>query len=165
MNKIVFFGLWFTVLLFSDSNHRVDFNIANMDCVNCLNRVQTDLLNQPQITSVNIVLSSKNVTVYSREKLSFKSFTQPLMDLGYKVRLIQKKDTIVITANGIVCSFCIIGIQKQFQELSSVQSAKFLMETGELLITLKDNDISNKKIRTIYEDAGYEVKSIVRKKI
>ncbi|MEK9728293.1 MAG: heavy metal-associated domain-containing protein, partial [Candidatus Margulisiibacteriota bacterium] len=75
----------------------------------------------------------------------------------------QKSDAIVwVKVDGIVCSFCVIGIQKKLSALDSVLTADFNLETGLITIGLKPNQtIDFDLVRSIIYDSGYQVKAIL----
>lgn len=67
--------------------------------------------------------------------------------------------TKTISVNGMVCSFCAHGIEKKFKDLKEVESVDVNLEKGKVKLKLKE-DISNKKIKKIIIDSGYNVENI-----
>lgn len=74
-------------------------------------------------------------------------------------------EKLTVNVNGMVCSFCAQGIKRSFESLSSVQEVVPNLENKLVVITTKENsDLSDEKIKTIIQDAGYDVVSIKREK-
>ena len=75
----------------------------------------------------------------------------------------QKSESFIwVKVDGIVCSFCVIGIQKKLSALDSVLTADFNLETGLITIVLKPNQtIDFDSIKSIIYDSGYNVKAIL----
>ena len=69
----------------------------------------------------------------------------------------------MINVKGMVCSFCAHGIQKSFEKHSSVKSVFFNLSDATVSIKLKRfRKISDRKIKSIIIDAGYDVGEITR---
>jgi mercuric ion binding protein len=67
----------------------------------------------------------------------------------------------VLTVNGLVCSFCAQGIEKNFKKDSRVESVKVDLKNKKIFITLKPNQtISEQEYRTILSDAGYSLVTV-----
>jgi hypothetical protein len=81
------------------------------------------------------------------------------------IKQTQQKSDIRIVAKGIVCSFCAQGVKKSFKQHKSVKKIEFNDTFGSMEVYLKKNKtISDKKIKKMIKDAGFEVTKIVRKK-
>ena len=166
MIRICFFIVTFMIYIVADTSHDIRFKVTNLDCLNCAKLIKRHILSRSEVSSINIDLNSKTVVVYGKQPFLFDNITTPILDLGYFVQPIREElSTIIVKAHGIVCSFCVIGIRQQFNSLLAVQSADFSMETGELLVILNsDQTLPDDTIHLIYNDAGYDVRSISRHK-
>ena len=64
----------------------------------------------------------------------------------------------------MVCSFCAQGIKKTFGKIDPVEEVK--VDLGEKLVTLKLKEgqtLSDEQIKTLINDAGYDVAEVNRK--
>lgn len=70
---------------------------------------------------------------------------------------------ISLVVKGMVCSFCVQGIEKKLSAEPSVESVKVSLKDKKVTLILKDGtDLSNDKIKNILIDAGYIVEKIER---
>ena len=71
--------------------------------------------------------------------VSSKQVMDSLSDSRYFVS--QKTDALIwVKVDGIVCSFCVIGIQKKLNALAPVLTADFNLETGIITIALNQSN-------------------------
>lgn len=71
---------------------------------------------------------------------------------------------IEVGVNGMVCSFCAQGITKKFSQEPAIDHVKVSLENKQVELELKDGkDISNEKITSLLQNAGYSVSKIERK--
>lgn len=69
-----------------------------------------------------------------------------------------------VKVNGMVCSMCAQGIQKKFSAISSVESLDVNLDNKLVKIHTKDGqNLSDKKIKEVITEAGYNVAGIERK--
>lgn len=69
-----------------------------------------------------------------------------------------------VKVSGMVCSMCAQGIQKKFGNVKSIENLKVDLDNKFVQIQTKEGqDISDKKIKEIITEAGYNVASIERK--
>lgn len=74
-------------------------------------------------------------------------------------------ETIKVTVNGLVCSFCATGIEKTFKKEAPVDTIKVDLDNKLVTITTKQNQtLDDKKVTTLITDAGYSVTNITREK-
>lgn len=65
--------------------------------------------------------------------------------------------------NGIICAYCVQGIEKAFKKLEEVEQVKVDLDNGLVTIHTKDaNDLDDAKVKSIITDAGYTVTGIER---
>jgi len=68
-----------------------------------------------------------------------------------------------VTVKGMVCSFCVQGIEKKFKGESSVNNVKVNLDESLLSIWLKEEQsLSNERIESLVKDSGYNVAEIKR---
>ena len=70
--------------------------------------------------------------------------------------------TIKIEVSGLVCDFCSQSIWKTFMLQRETEHVYVDLDSGIVEITV-DQDISDKKINQLLQDAGYSVSKITRK--
>lgn len=69
-----------------------------------------------------------------------------------------------VKVSGMVCSMCAQGIQKKFSNIKSINNLNVDLDNKIVKIQTKDGqDISDKKIKEVITEAGYNVASIERK--
>ena len=74
-------------------------------------------------------------------------------------------ETIKVSVNGLVCSFCATGIEKTFKKEAPVDTVKVDLDNKLVTITTKpDQTLDDKKVTTLITDAGYSVTKITRGK-
>lgn len=74
-------------------------------------------------------------------------------------------ESILIHVNGMVCGFCAQGIDKKLRQESSVQDVK--VDLGQKIVSVQTKSgqtLSDEKVTDIIKNAGFEVRSIERKK-
>ncbi len=74
-------------------------------------------------------------------------------------------ETIHVGVNGLVCAFCVKGIEKSFGKAEAVETVHVdLDEKLVTLVTKPDHNIDDATITTTIVDAGYNVTTIHRMK-
>lgn len=77
--------------------------------------------------------------------------------------VISQAKTIKVEVNGMVCSFCVQGIEKKFKSLPEIADIKVSLETKKVELNTKgSSDLPDDQIKKIVSDSGYEVVRIVR---
>ena len=70
---------------------------------------------------------------------------------------------ITVKVKGMVCSFCIQGVEKKFSGQDSVEKFTVDLEKSHVSLWLKEGkDIADDKIKKLILDAGYDVEQISR---
>ena len=70
-----------------------------------------------------------------------------------------------VKVKGMVCSFCIQGVEKKFSGVDSIDKFNVDLEKSSLLIWLKkEKSLEDGRIEKLILDAGYEVEKISRPK-
>jgi len=68
-----------------------------------------------------------------------------------------------VRVKGMVCSFCIQGVEKKFSSVESIDKFKVDLDKSSVFIWLKkEQSLKDEQIRTLILDAGYEVEKITR---
>ncbi len=73
-------------------------------------------------------------------------------------------ETIQINVSGMVCSMCIQGIKKKFSQQKNLSHVD--VDLDKKVVTLEaehEHELSDEKIKTLINEAGYEVISISRR--
>ena len=71
--------------------------------------------------------------------------------------------TIELTVNGLVCGFCAQGIEKTLRKNPATSDVFVSLENRLVAVTTKPStDIADDVLRKALQDAGYDVKAIVR---
>lgn len=85
----------------------------------------------------------KNLTLFLFTSLFF-----------YSHLLFSKELTVHV--DGLVCSFCAKGIEKQFKKNENVESIKVDLKEKKVFIKVKENkDLTENTIKKTLEDSGY----------
>ncbi|MEM7147416.1 MAG: heavy-metal-associated domain-containing protein [Verrucomicrobiota bacterium] len=75
----------------------------------------------------------------------------------------QAGETIKLTVNGMVCSFCVQGIDKQFSKGGMVDDVYVNLDDRLVAIALKEGKtMSDEEARAFVKDAGYAVVKVER---
>jgi copper chaperone CopZ len=73
------------------------------------------------------------------------------------------QEDIRIFVKGMVCSFCVQGVEKQFKDQESVENIEVDLEDSLVSIWLKEGqELSDKTIGSLINDSGYDVEGIER---
>jgi len=73
--------------------------------------------------------------------------------------------TIKVTVNGMVCAFCVTGIEKTFKKQPAVSDIKVDLDNKLVTVTTSDKkDLDDATIKKLITDAGYTVTDIKREK-
>lgn len=72
-------------------------------------------------------------------------------------------DTIEMTVHGLVCGFCATGVEKTLRKNPATQDVVISLEHRLVAVTTRPGtDIADDALRQALQDAGYDVKAIVR---
>ena len=70
---------------------------------------------------------------------------------------------IEVAINGMVCSFCVQGIERKIRELPATQAVKVDIKKHLVDITLRQGQsIGDEQLRKLIRDAGFDVQGIKR---
>ena len=70
---------------------------------------------------------------------------------------------IQVTVKGMVCSFCVQGLEKTFGGESSVEKVTVNLDDSLVSVWLKDElSLADERIQTLINDSGYNVDKIIR---
>ena len=70
---------------------------------------------------------------------------------------------IEVLVKGMVCSFCVQGVEKKFSGEDSVEKVEVKLDESKVLLWIKDDQsLSDDTINDLIKDAGYNVESITR---
>ena len=73
-------------------------------------------------------------------------------------------EIVTVTVKGMVCSFCAQGIKKTFGSKDEVEDVKVDLDSKLVVLNIKkDKTIADDEIKSLINDAGYDVESITRK--
>lgn len=71
--------------------------------------------------------------------------------------------TIEMKVNGLVCGFCAQGIEKTLRKMSATTDVVVNLEHRLVAVATRDGqDIADAELKKALQDAGYDVKEIVR---
>jgi copper chaperone CopZ len=83
--------------------------------------------------------------------------------LSYAFSSAAHAETIRVAVDGMVCEFCVVGIEHGFKKQAAVESVKVSLEEKNVTLTTKaDATLSDDVIQKTIKDAGYEAGGIVR---
>lgn len=72
-------------------------------------------------------------------------------------------ETAKVTVNGLVCSFCAVGIEKTFGKLEAVEKVNVNLDAKLVTIKIKDGQtLDDESIKKTIKDAGYDTVKIER---
>jgi len=72
-------------------------------------------------------------------------------------------ETIEMTVNGLVCAFCAQGIERTLRKNPATEDVLVSLESRLVAVATKaGTDIADDTLRKALQDAGYDVKAIVR---
>jgi copper chaperone CopZ len=75
----------------------------------------------------------------------------------------QSKASYEVHVDGMVCAFCVQGVEKQLTSIDGVTEVSVDLKTKIVSITASENaQISDESIREAIKNAGYNVRKIVR---
>jgi len=73
------------------------------------------------------------------------------------------EETVIAEVHGMVCEFCAVGLEKQFEKCDEVASIDVSLEAGTIKLVLKDGqEMDDERITKIITDNGINVASIKR---
>lgn len=74
-------------------------------------------------------------------------------------------ETINATVNGMVCAFCVTGIEKSFKKNEAVEDVKVDLDGKIVTIhTKSDKTLNDAAVKKVINDAGYDLTKIERSK-
>ena len=77
--------------------------------------------------------------------------------------LVARAGTIEMKVNGLVCGFCAQGIEKTLRKNPATVDVVVSLENRLVAVATRDGqDIADRDLTKALQDAGYDVKSIVR---
>ncbi len=133
-----------------------------MDCVKCSDTIKQALIKSYENLTFEFDYDARVLKLTSDVDISKNLVIEEIEKLGYTVNSI-KSNKIYVQVDGIVCSFCLIGIKKNFEQIDHIKEANFNLDSGFLELVLAPNQsVSDNVINQIFLDSGYEVKLIKR---
>ena len=79
------------------------------------------------------------------------------------VRAASNSERIEVLINGMVCSFCVQGIEKKLRALPETQAVKINLGQHLVDVTLRPGQVlSDAQLRKLIRDAGFDVREIKR---
>lgn len=85
----------------------------------------------------------------------------PLLTLPAKAN--QASTRIEATINGMVCSFCVLGIERKLRSLSATESVSVDLQRHRVNVSLRPGgEISDQQLRQAIRDAGFDVRELKR---
>jgi len=74
-------------------------------------------------------------------------------------------ETIHVGVDGLVCAFCVKGIEKSFKKQAETKTVEVNLDEKLVTVVTKDGmTLKDEKIRKLLTDAGYEVSGIHHQK-
>ncbi len=74
-----------------------------------------------------------------------------------------RAETIVASVHGMVCSLCVIGIEKSFQRLPAVNGVKVDLAQKSVTLRTKDGQtVDDARVAKTITNAGYKLVGITR---
>lgn len=75
-----------------------------------------------------------------------------------------RAETIVASVNGMVCSICVVGIEKSFRKNPAVEKVNVDLEAGRVTVDTKTGtNLDDATVTKTIVNAGYAVTGITRK--
>ncbi len=72
--------------------------------------------------------------------------------------------SVVLKTRGMVCSFCVQGVEKKLLALKGVRKVEVLLKTNAVNVWLHDGvSVSDSEFKAAVEAAGYNVNEVIRK--
>ena len=130
------------------------------ESIGSVNVISSIIKSDFDVATINVVKDLNLFIIDSPALVSANEVIQRLDKRGYGVSL-KSKSLVLLKVDGIVCSFCLTGIQKTLASQPPVDSVDFDLNTGIISIQLKpDQTIDFDLVKAIIFDSGYEVKVI-----
>ena len=75
----------------------------------------------------------------------------------------QSADVVEVKVKGLVCSFCVQGVEKLLKDLPGVQNLEIKLSKQTVYLTVASkNEPTDESIRKAVKAAGYDVEAILR---
>lgn len=72
-------------------------------------------------------------------------------------------ETVKASVNGIICAYCVQGIEKAFRKHEAVEAIKVDLDNGLVTLTTKGaGKLADATVKQVITDAGYSVTGIAR---
>jgi len=85
------------------------------------------------------------------------------MLLSVSMAFAETTSDIEVLVKGMVCSFCVQGVEKKFSGEDAVEKVEVKLDESKVLLWIKeDQKLSDDTITNVINDAGYNVESITR---
>ena len=83
--------------------------------------------------------------------------------LSLSMAFAETSSDIEVLVKGMVCSFCVQGVEKKFGGEDAVEKVEVKLDESKVLLWIKeDQSLSDETINSLIKDAGYNVESITR---
>ena len=83
--------------------------------------------------------------------------------LSLSMAFAETTSDIEVLVKGMVCSFCVQGVEKKFSGEDAVEKVKVKLDESKVLLWIKDDQsLADDTINRLIKDAGYNVESITR---
>lgn len=83
--------------------------------------------------------------------------------LSLSMAFAETTSDIEVLVKGMVCSFCVQGVEKKFSGEDAVEKVEVKLDESKVLLWIKDDqNLADDTIHSLIKDAGYNVESITR---
>ena len=83
--------------------------------------------------------------------------------LSLSIAFAETTSDIEVLVKGMVCSFCVQGVEKKFSGEDAVEKVEVKLDESKVLLWIKDDqNLTDDAINNLIKNAGYNVESITR---
>lgn len=137
------------------------FNIQDMSCSSCVNRIEKALKKVSGVIDININLATEKAVIETINSVPMSLLLKTINEAGYHaVPLSDNKNQqeITLSIGGMSCATCVNHVEKALNKVSGVEKATVNLATEKANI-IGDNLEVETLIKAV-NDAGYEAKYI-----
>lgn len=83
--------------------------------------------------------------------------------MGWNTSALSAEKHYEIRADGLACPYCAYGIERKFMKISGVKHVDIKLKEGLVLVTGDaDLDLKDPQLKTLFNDAGFTYRKIVK---
>ncbi len=134
--------------------------IKGMHCASCSSRIEKGVGAMDGVDLVAVNLATENVELqWQDEQVSLDEIQQRITELGFELLVKEPDSRLALLISGMHCASCSSRIEKVVGGLDGVKSCQVNLATGQAVVNINPDVVSQRLIRETIEGLGFKARS------